>query len=283
MLAETESRPLGAMPEGERSSGGTVEKGEAQMAEAKTQEIEIVSGDTPAPVSANESAAIFQIIERAARDPNIDIDKMQRLMEMRETEMTRIAKQAFNASMKAAQAEMPQVVRDAENKHTKSTYARYEAISAAMQPVVDKHGFSLSFGTEDSPLDHHKRIICDVGHCEGYEKRFHLDLPLDSAGSQGKANKNATQAVGSTLSYGRRYLKTLIFDVAVRDEDDDGRAAHSEAISEEQLSELRSLIDATDTDISRFCRYFKIEALPDLPAQLFDRAVAAIKSKGKQQ
>jgi hypothetical protein len=235
--------------------------------------------------SVSESAAIFQIIERAARDQNVDIDKMQRLMEMREREMARVAKQAFNAAMKAAQAEMPQVVRGAENSHTKSSYAKYEAISAAMQPIIDRHGFSLSFGTEDSPLDGHKRIVCDVGHEEGFEKRFHLDLPVDGAGAQGKANKNPTQAVGSTLSYGRRYLKTLIFDVAVKDEDDDGQSAGDTGgvISEEQRSHLQALIERAGGDTPTFCAWAKIESLSDLPAASYAKAKIALETKIQQK
>src|SRR5690349_1326952 len=85
-------------------------------------------------VPVSESAAIFQIIERAARDPNVDLDKMERLMAMREREMTRIAQTAFNVAMKEAQAEMPQVVRNAKNTQTNSLYARYETISDAIQP-----------------------------------------------------------------------------------------------------------------------------------------------------
>lgn len=49
-------------------------------------------------------ASIFSVIERAARDPNVDIDKMERLIAMREKELSRVAEQAFNEAMKAAQA-----------------------------------------------------------------------------------------------------------------------------------------------------------------------------------
>jgi len=50
--------------------------------------------------------AFLQMIERAARDPSIDIDKLDRLLLMRERENARVAEQTFNAAMAAAQAEM---------------------------------------------------------------------------------------------------------------------------------------------------------------------------------
>ena len=43
--------------------------------------------------------AFLAMIERAARDPSIDIDKLDRLLLMRERENARVAEQAFNAAL----------------------------------------------------------------------------------------------------------------------------------------------------------------------------------------
>jgi len=230
----------------------------------------------------SESAAIFQIIERAARDPNVDIDKMQRLMEMREREMARMAQVAFNEAMKAAQSEMPQVVRDADNDQTRSKYARYETISEAIQPVITKHGFSLTFGEGKPDHPNHIRVVCEVMHEAGHTKHYYADVPFDNVGMKGNANKTNTHAYGSTKSYGKRYLKCDIFDVAVKNEDDDGNAAGrspQEKINADQLATLRRLIDETDSDIQKFCNLGKIDALPDMLAIHFDSAVRLLEQK----
>ena len=229
----------------------------------------------------SESAAIFSIIERAARDPNVDIDKMQRLMEMREREMARIAQVEFNKAMKAAQAEMPQVVRDADNDQTKSRYARYETISEAIQPVITKHGFSLTFSEGTPAKENHIRVQCDVMHDAGHVKQYHADIPFDNVGMKGNANKTNTHAYGSTKSYGKRYLKCDIFDVALKNEDDDGNSADAGPIliSPEQVERIRALIDETGTDIQKFCEWAKIEAIPDLHAKNFDKVVTALNQR----
>jgi hypothetical protein len=237
--------------------------------------------EVAAPV-ASETAAIFNIIERAARDPNVDIDKMQRLMDLREREMNRIAQQQFNEAMKAAQAEMPQVVRNATNDQTRSKYAKYETISEAIQPIIAKHGFSLSFNEGTTDKQNCIRILCDVMHEGGHTKQYHADIPLDAVGMKGNANKTATHAYGSTKSYGRRYLKMDIFDVAVKDEDDDGNSsppAVVERINGEQLQTLRRLIEETQSDIAKFCQLGKIEALPDMLARDFEPAVRLLNGK----
>lgn len=237
--------------------------------------------EVAAPV-ASETAAIFNIIERAARDPNVDIDKMQRLMDLREREMNRIAQQQFNEAMKAAQAEMPQVVRNATNDQTRSKYAKYETISEAIQPIIAKHGFSLSFNEGTTDKQNCIRILCDVMHEGGHTKQYHADIPLDAVGMKGNANKTATHAYGSTKSYGRRYLKMDIFDVAVKDEDDDGNSSSpevAERINEEQLQTLRRLIEETQSDIAKFCQLGKIEALPDMLVRDFEPAIRLLNGK----
>jgi len=233
-------------------------------------------------VQASESAAIFQIIERAARDPNVDLDKMERLMAMRERELSRVAQLEFNKAMAAAQAEMKPVVRDADNKQTNSTYARYETISEAIQPVVTKHGFSLTFSEGKPEKDNCIRIVCDVMHTAGHTKQYYADVPFDNVGMKGNANKTNTHAYGSTKSYGRRYLKLDIFDIALKNEDDDGQSAGEpvrETINEEQLAIIRRLIEETDSDVEKFCKLGKIEALPDMLASQFDSAVRMLEQK----
>jgi hypothetical protein len=233
-------------------------------------------------VAMSESASVMEIISRAASDPNVDIDKMERLLAMRERMLDREAEQAFNESMRAAQQEMPQVVRDAKNEQTRSRYARYETISRKMAPVITKHGFSLSFGTADSPLKDHYRITCKASHVAGHSRDYFADVPSDMVGMKGNQNKTATHGFGSTMSYGRRYLKTLIFDVAVTNEDDDGgSAALVEPISAKQKDELIELIKETGTDTAKFCQFMCVDALDDLRTTHFDSAKSALlKKKG---
>src|SRR2546430_8064708 len=76
-------------------------------------------------VAVSESTALIQVIERAARDPDIDIDKMERLLAMQERIIARDAEARFNAAMTAAQAEMGRISADATNPETHSKYASY--------------------------------------------------------------------------------------------------------------------------------------------------------------
>lgn len=241
------------------------------------------TAQVPAPVS--EAASMLAMIERMANNPSVDIDRLERLIAMKEKIDQQAAERAFNSSMRDAQAEIPQILRAAKNEQTRSKYALLEAINAKIVPIVTKHGFSMSFGTADSPHAKHYRITCLVSHLSGHSRDYYADIPIDDAGMAGKVNKTATHAFGSTMSYGRRYLTLLIFNVATTGEDNDGnRELQREAgpISQEQVERLQNLIVEVAANIPAFCKYFKIVRLDELPASEFDRAVSSLERKRSQ-
>lgn len=171
------------------------------------------------------STAIIQVIERAALNPDIDVEKMERLLAMQERIMTQNAKIAFNESMRLAQTEMPKIRRNKENKETHSKYADLEAVTDQAVPIYTKHGFSLSYGTADCPIPGHYRITGLCAHSAGFERSYQADVPIDNTGPKGTQNKTMTHGFGSTMSYGRRYLICLIFNITLTNEDNDGNGS----------------------------------------------------------
>lgn len=170
-----------------------------------------------------ETAALA-MIERAARDPQVDVAKLERLVALRNQERALIAEQHFNVAMQAVQGASLRIVRDAVNSHSSSRYARLESINKVLVPIYTQHGFSLSFGTADCPVAGHYRIVCKVSHASGHSRDYQCDLPSDLTGPKGLPNKAPIQGFGSTMSYGRRYLELLIFNISLVNEDDDGQS-----------------------------------------------------------
>lgn len=168
-------------------------------------------------------------------------DELKGMMDLVERWEANEARKAFQLAMAQAQAEMPLILTDAENKHTGSRYADLGTITKLIKPVYTKHGLSLSFTTEESKLAEHTRIACDVGHQQGHIVRFHMDVPLDGKGSKGGASSmNACQASGSTISYGRRYLTCMIFNLTIADEDTDG-AGSKDFLNDTQIDQINGL------------------------------------------
>ena len=102
-----------------------------------------------------------------------------------------------------------------------------------------------------------------------------MPFPIDTSGS-----KNAIQAVGSSISYGKRYTAGALLNLTSRGEDDDGiAAATAPLISEEQAMAIVDLIEASGANRAKFLEYLKVDAIESLPASRYDDAMAKLKAK----
>lgn len=221
------------------------------------------------------------MFERLAKDPSVDVAKLEKLMELSERARAQQAKGAYAIAMAEAQAEIRPIAADANNPQTRSKYASYAALDRALRPVYTRHGFALSFGTGDTAKPEHVRVTCEVSHIGGHTSERHIDMPADGKGAKGGDVMTKTHATGSAASYGMRYLLKMIFNVAVGEDDDDGNAAALPTITAEQCCLLDDLIADVGADKAKFLRYFKVRALEDLPAQAYKDALAALEAKRK--
>lgn len=234
---------------------------------------------SPAPTPRSETASYVALLERAAMDPAFDLDRLQRLIELKDKALADAARREFNEAMVAAQKRLPQIVRDAENTQTNSRYATIEAIGAAIDPIITEHGFFQSFSSADCPVSNCYRIVCKTAHVGGHEQIDQLDVPIDIAGIKGTQNKTATHALASTLSYGRRLLTMLVFNVKSRKAlpDDDGNAAGGTVLlSAEQVADLDDKLAASGLDKAKFFAWLKIENFETVLAVDYDKIIARI-------
>ena len=236
--------------------------------------------ETGAVVPADQSAALLSVIARAASDPSVDIDKMERLLAMQERVLERNAESAFNESMRGAQGEMRQVATDANNPQTRSRYATYAKLDKVLRPIYTRHGFSLSFDETDSPKPDHIRVLAILAHRGGHSHKYQKDMPADGKGAKGGDVMTKTHAAGAAASYGMRYLLKGIFNVAIGEEDTDGNDPKGEpCITEAQVADLQALMQEVGADKARFFAYLKIGALEEIYARNYASVVKLLESK----
>lgn len=202
-------------------------------------------------------------------------------MDLHERAEAKRAAALFAQALSAAQAEMPCIVKDATNSHTKSKYARLETITHDIKPVYTKHGLSLSFEPEPCPTEGFIRVRADLRHDAGHLQTYRVDMPKDGKGSQGNANAmNPLQASGSTFSYARRYLVCMIFDLVVAGEDLDGNDV--QFIGPGQIQELNDGLEASGVKLAAFLQWLALESLDQMPVREFANAVGYLQRKARQ-
>lgn len=221
---------------------------------------------------ASESAAILNVIERMALNPDIDPDRIERFLNLKKSMDADTARRAFDEAVSLSKAQIPAIVKN--RKGHSGKYADFAAIAKEVDPIITQFGLSYRFRTkqEDRIL-----VTCILAHKAGHSEETTLAGPPDTSG-----NKNAIQAIGSTLSYLQRYTLVQALGIAISEEDDDGRAAGAGvAINEQQRKVLSDLLDQTGADEARFRAFFGIEYLAELPAARFAEAKRLLEAKRK--
>jgi hypothetical protein len=238
--------------------------------------------NAPEPMIA-DAPAIVAMIERAARDPNVDIDKMERLLQMQERVLARNAEQAFNVAMTRAQSKMRAVATDSNNPQTRSRYASYAALDRAVRPIYTAEGFALSFDTADGAPDQYIRVVCHVSHSGGYSRTYHIDMPADGKGAKGGDVMTKTHAVGAGSSYGQRYLLKMIFNIAIGEDVDGNEPVNTAPITDEQAAKITALIGETQSNIAIFLKWVGAESVSDIPAHKYAAAIAGLEAKKRSK
>lgn len=188
------------------------------------------------PVAAPQSDSLLILIERALSNPEIQIEKLNILLDMRmkwDAEQRRNAKEdaaeqarkAFNAAMAEFKKLVPAILKD---KHvafdtqkgvTSYDHATIGAVCDAIIPALASVGISHSW----EPLQEPNKITvtCTLDHVGGHKKSTSLFAGPDTSGT-----KNAIQAVSSTITYLERYTLLMVSGVATKGvPDDDGRGS----------------------------------------------------------
>ncbi len=238
--------------------------------------VPLVHGANPV---AGTSASLIQMIERVAFSPEVDIDRMDKLLTFLSKIRAAEAEAAYTRDFSAMQPDLPSINANGEIVHNNkliAKYAKWEDVNDVIKPILAEHSFVLNF--QSAQDDKAVTITAVLKHNEGHKETAALRLPLDTSGA-----KNAVQAIGSTVSYGKRYTSGLVLNLTSRvpgDADDDGKAAGAgELLSEDQIVELDMLIVDVDADKPRLLKYLNYEKLADIPARRFE----AIKRKIEQK
>lgn len=185
----------------------------------------------------------MRLLQSALDKPGMDPEKLTRLVDLVEKWKAQRAVEDFSIAMNACQAEMPPIVQDAVNDHTHKRYASLEAVNRVCKPCYTRHGFSIQFSEGAATVEGDIRILADVMHAGGHERRYWIDLPRDGTGAKGgQSSMNPIQGKGSTFSYGCRYLVKMVFNLTITGEDDDAQGS-AQDLTDAQTIELNELLE----------------------------------------
>ncbi len=218
-----------------------------------------------------------------ALEMGVSAEILKQMMDLRDREEARNAKMAFTKALAAAKAELKPIIKNRVVDYTPQGKQRVNyrhedlaGIDEQITPILTKYGLSYTYES-DNGTDRPITVTCVLEHVDGHSTRTPLSAGADTTGG-----KNSLQAIASTCTMLERYTLKLALGLSVSN-DDDGRKAGETLddgqVSTEQRDAILALIAEVGADVARFCAYFKIEGVADLPAAQYDRAIKSLEKK----
>lgn len=174
-------------------------------------------------------------------------------------------------ALNKAQTEMKAALKDSSNPFFKSRYADFASVWETCRAPLTKHGLSVS----QLPIgrDGLFGVRTILMHVSGEWISEELLLPV---------TKQDPQAAGSAITYARRYSLSGIVCLATEDDDDGNKGSETAGvITEKQAKTISDSIDEKGADRDKFCEFFKISSISEMPANKYDEAVKLLKAKKK--
>lgn len=216
------------------------------------------------------------LIKLAIDKGGVDLEKLEKLMELQQKYEANEARKAYHEAMTAFKKNPPKIKKDKKVSFGQTSYkhATLANVTESINGELSKHGLSASWQVHQNGTI---SVTCKITHVQGHFEETTLTAPSDTSGS-----KNAIQAIGSTISYLQRYSLLSLAGLATFDVDDDGQAAVTEFIDNAEFAHLRELIESYEVDEKKLLAYLKIEKLAQLPKSRYQQTVVAIEAKKKK-
>jgi hypothetical protein len=171
-------------------------------------------------------ATLMAIIERAANMPEFDLDRLEKLLVLKERWDLNEARNAYIEAMAKFKKDPPKILK---NKHvayrnkagglTEYDHASHSEVVEKIGAALAKHGLSFSWGVNQT--DTGIEVTCAVTHIKGHIERCSMKAMADQSGG-----KSDIQALASAVTYLQRYTLLAATGLTSADvDDDDGRAA----------------------------------------------------------
>ncbi len=215
---------------------------------------------------------------------------IEKMMDLAERNQANIARQAFYEALANFKAEAPPVKKDKYNKYFNSYYTSLGVLLATYNPVLGRHGLSLSFPPKDQ-TEKTMTVECRLAHRLGHTESISMSAPIDQAaiGKQsGQRSRNPIQDIKSTFTYLRSATCEAILGVAGTEAtiDDDGNSARGglEFITPKQVKEISNLIAETDSDNETFWeKIAKAATVEEILASNYKFVLTRLKDKAAKQ
>lgn len=225
------------------------------------------------------SSSMIEVISKAASNPEVDIHKMEKLLDMQERIMNKQSEMQFNSAVAQMQNDIPVISENGEikvNGVVRSKYATFDDILKASKPVMKEHGLAVTFKVDTS--EGFVKVVGILMHVSGHREETTMTLPFDNSGS-----KNNVQAMGSSISYGKRYVICAMLNIATGD-DNDGQGnttinPQQAMLITKKVTELKESFPEIEKTV---LDHAGVDSIHLIPSSMFDEISTRLNATGNK-
>lgn len=248
-------------------------------------------------------ATLYEAILAAAKDPDIDADKLEKIVDVGMRVEANEARKAFARDFRRLKRVLPEIDKDGKIDHgerggettrtgkkaLKARYSTYPNLKRVCDPLLHEHSFTYASVIEPSADGAKINVVGYLKHDDGHEMISRFPIGADPG-----PGRSVAQSWTSATSYAKRINFILMLDIVSkdpRDQDNDGYRTQGdvidatpqiETISADQGMTLREAIESCGIPIGKFCKKYGIKTVGDLPADQFNNAIEACKHYGEE-
>jgi hypothetical protein len=157
-----------------------------------------------------------------AIEKGVDIDKLERLFNLKEKYDAAQANKSFLNAMAKFQKDCPEIIKNKQVGYTNKNgtftgykFAELGQIDATIKNILADNGLSKRW--ENGEDGDFLTCTCIVSHIDGHTERTFMKSLKDSSGG-----KNEIQSIASSISYMQRYTLIGALGITTANEDNDG-------------------------------------------------------------
>ena len=206
----------------------------------------------PKPTALSVPELMQAIVEKGITEASVSV--MEKMLTIHREMQRDEARASFNRAFAAMQRETAPIratkAIPGSGNTIRSTFAPFEEIHEKVTPILQRHGFSLSFSQRAEP-NNRTTIICTLMHADGHER----SSEYTTRGVTSPGN-NEAQNDGGTNKFAKRYALCNMLNIVI-DHDMDARV-EGDTITPAEAADVERRIRAVRKDEARVATFLKL-------------------------
>ena len=196
---------------------------------------------------------------------------------------------AVYQSISAVQAELAKqgIAKGRKNAQQGFAYRGIDDVYAALAPCLAENKLCVLPRVVNKEVSERTSAKGGVLFYTAVTVEFDLVSAVDGSthtvSAIGEAFDSGDKSIGKALSYAYKAMAFMLFAIPVEGQDNDPDAHTHEikdaTITDAQANDLLTLVENVGADLNKFCTYFRIHKVADLPISKYAQAVKSLEAK----